>query len=198
MKTFMARLIALVASIVLAGCAGTEFARVPDDALVLGQTTPEQITARLGAPKTEATVTKNDEQLSGKTYVWSSLEEEGAGHNVVPARVQTFFFHKSRLVAYEFTSSWKQDSTDFDAGKVPQIRKGASTRADVTRLLGNPGGKYIYPAIRNQDEEAVSYLYVQTKAAPFSMPKNYHKLLLITFNKQGTVTNVELSEVGEK
>lgn len=34
----------------LMGCAGTHFVRVADDAIVLGHTTSEQITAHLGAP----------------------------------------------------------------------------------------------------------------------------------------------------
>ena len=101
------------------------------------------------------------------------------------------------MVGYEFTSSWKEDSTNFDGDKVSQIKKGESTRSDVVRLLGNPGGKYIYPVIPNSGEEAVNYLYNQTKGSAFNL-KFYQKSLIVTFNKQGIVSNVEFTESGQK
>lgn len=59
MKPSLAR----TAVILLAGCAGTQFTRVAEDALVLGQTTEAQVRARLGEPYREGVVTKNDQQI---------------------------------------------------------------------------------------------------------------------------------------
>lgn len=183
--------------VLLAGCAGTNFVRVPDDAMILGQTSSEQVTARLGAPYQEGVVTKNNQQVKTASYAYASASGEAAAEGVTPARSQGFYFFENKLVGYEFTSSWKEDSTNFDSKKVSQIKKGQSTRSDVVRLLGNPGGRYIYPVIPSNNEEAVSYLYSQTKGSAFNL-KFYQKLLVVTFNKQGVVTNVELTESGQR
>jgi hypothetical protein len=181
----------------LVGCAGTKFVRVADEALVLGQTTQEQIKDRLGSPYREGVVTKNDQQLRTASYAYASAGGEAAADGVTAARSQGFYFFNGKLVGYEFLSSWKGDSTDFDSGKVSQIKKGESTRSDVVRLLGHPGGKYIYPLIPNTSDEAVNYLYHQTKGSAFNL-KFYQKLLVVTFSKQGVVTNVEYTESGQK
>lgn len=65
------------------------------------------------------------------------------------------------------------------------------------RLLGNPGGKYIYPIIQNNNEEAVNYLHIQTKGSAFNLEMHL-KQLVVTFDKEGLVTNVEYSESGQK
>ncbi len=177
----------------LTGCAGTNFVRVPDDALVLGQTTFEQITARLGPPFEEGLLTKNDHQIRSAIYIYISLGGLGAAERVIGVRAQGFYFSNNKLVGYEFNSSWKEDSTNFDSKKVAEIKKGESTRADVVRLLGNPGGRHVYPGIPNKDEDAVSYAYNEHMG--FLYDRNVHrKSLLVTFNKEGVVTNVEYAE----
>lgn len=197
MKLSVVKSVVLSLGVLLTGCAGTNFVRVTDEALVLGQTTPEQVTARLGSPFQEGVVTKNNQQIKTASYAYASSGGEGAAEGVTPARSQGFYYFSNKLVGHEFTSSWKEDSTNFDSGKVSQIKKGESTRSDVVRILGNPGGKYIYPVIPNNDEDAVNYLYNQTKGTAFNL-KFYQKLLVVTFNKQGIVTNVELTESGQK
>jgi outer membrane protein assembly factor BamE (lipoprotein component of BamABCDE complex) len=197
MKSSIVKLAAVVVSALLAGCAGTNFVRVTDDALVLGQTTSEQVSARLGSPYREGVVTKNDQQIKTASYAYASTGGTAAAEGVTPARSQGFYFFENKLVGYEFTSSWKEDSSNFDSDKISQIKKGESTRSDVVRLLGNPGGRYIYPVIPNKDESAINYLYNQTKGSAFNL-KFYQKVLIVTFNKQGVVTNVEYTESGQK
>lgn len=197
MKSSVVKFVVISFALFLAGCAGTNFVRVTDEALVLGQTTQAQISARLGSPYLEGVVTKNEQQLKTASYAYASTGGEAAAEGVTAARSQGFYFFNDKLVGYEFSSSWKEDSTDFDSGKVSQIKKGESTRHDVVRLLGNPGGKYIYPVIPNANEEALNYLYSQTKGSAFNL-KFHQKLLVVTFNKQGVVTNVEYTESGQK
>ena len=197
MKVSIVKSAVISLGILVTGCAGTNFVRVADDAIVLGQTTSEQITARLGSPYREGVVTKNNQQIKTSSYAYASTGGEAAAEGVTAARSQGFYFFNNKVVGYEFTSSWKEDSTNFDSGKVSQIKKGESTRSDVVRLLGGPGGKYIYPVIPSSDEEAVNYLYHQTKGSAFSL-KFYQKQLVVTFNKQGIVTNVEFTESGQK
>lgn len=184
-------------ALLLTGCAGTNFVRVTDDVLVLGQTTQEQIKNRLGSPYQEGVVVKNGQQLKTASYAYANTGGEATAEGVTPARSQGFYFLNEKLVGYEFTSSWKEDSTNFDSGKISQIKKGGSTKSDVIRLLGTPGGRFIYPIIQNNDEEAVNYLYSQTKGSVFDL-KFYQKLLVVTFNKQGIVTNVDYTESGQQ
>ena len=158
MKSSIVKFAAIACSLFLAGCAGTKFVRAPDDSLALGQTTLEQIKARLGSPYKEGAITKNGQQLKTASYAYSAAGGEANAKGVTPARSQGFIFFNDKLVGYEFASSWKEDSTDFDGAKVSQIKNGESTRSDVVRLLGNPGGRYIYPLIPNANEEAINYM----------------------------------------
>jgi len=197
MKSSVVNSAVISLGVLLTGCAGTNFVRMADDAMILGQTTSDQIAARLGAPYREGVVTKNNQQIKTSSYAYASTGGEAAAAGVTAARSQGFYFFSNKLVGYEFTSSWKEDSTNFDGGKVPQIKKGESTRSDVVRLLGNPGGRYIYPVIPNNDEEAMNYMYNQTSGSAFNL-KFYQKQLVVTFNRQGIVTNVEFAESGQK
>jgi hypothetical protein len=181
----------------LAGCAGTQFARVADDALVLGQTTEAQVRARLGEPYREGAVTKNSRQMKSLSYAYANTGAEGAADGVVAARSQGFYFHDGRLVGHEFISSWKEDSTDFDGAKAAQIRKGQSTLQDVQRLLGPPVGRYIHPMVAGADEQAVSYLYSQTTGGAFNL-RFFQKRLLVTADRRGVVTEVDYAESGSR
>ncbi|MGQ0511877.1 MAG: hypothetical protein ACT4P9_14840 [Betaproteobacteria bacterium] len=196
MKSTIVRFAAALAAMVLAGCAGTDFVRVADDALVLGRTTEGEIRTRLGAPYREGVVTQNGRQIRTASYAYAHTGAEGAAAGVVAARSQGFFFFNDKLVGYEFISSWKEDSTDFDGAKVAQIHKGQSTVGDVTRLFGRPGGRYIHPMIKGEAEEAVNYLYHQTTGSAFNL-KFAMKKLIVTYNRQGVVTEVEYAESGQ-
>jgi outer membrane protein assembly factor BamE (lipoprotein component of BamABCDE complex) len=199
MKSSVVKFAVISFALFLAGCAGTKFVRLADDSLVLGQTTQEQIRARLGTPYREGEITKNGQQLQTLSYAYSSSSAGGGADafGITPARSQGFIFLKDKLVGYEFASSYKEDSTNFDSEKIPQIKTGVSTRSDVVRLLGNPGGKYIYPLIADTNDEATNYMYMQTRGTAINL-KSYQKLLVVTFNAQGVVTNVEYTESGEK
>jgi hypothetical protein len=197
MKSSVVRFAVFSFALLLAGCAGDKFVRLPDDSLVLGQTTQEQIRARLGTPYREGEITKNGQQLKTANYFYSRTGGGADAAGVTPARNQGFIFLKDKLVGYEFSSSWKEDSTNFDSGKVSQIKKGESTRSDVVRLFGNPGGKYIYPLIPDANDEATNYLYEQARGTAVNL-KSYRQLLVVTFDKEGIVNNVEYTEAGQK
>lgn len=197
MKYSIKNILFISLSIYSVSCASTSHVRIPDNALTLGQTTSEQITAHLGPPGRVATVIKNDRQIKSITYFLGtsgdgSDDPEAAG----ASRSQAFYFFDNKLVGYEFASSWKEDSTNFDSRKVVKIKKGESTKEDIVRLFGKPGGEYIYPIIPNRDEEALNYFYNIIKKSGSLEFKPYRKLLVITFNKEGIVTNVEYVESG--
>jgi hypothetical protein len=189
--------LAVALALVIAGCAGSDFARQPDDNLVMGRTSRQEVLQRLGSPYREGTMTKNGKQLKTMTYAFATTGGTPAREGVTPARGQGFYFLDDKLAGYDFTSSWKEDASDFDAAKVPQIKKGMSTRADVMRLIGRPGGKYAYPMIPNQNEQADVYLYAETKGSAFNV-KFYQKHLVVTYDERGVVSNVDYQELGQK
>lgn len=197
MMSNIAKSIAVSFILVLTGCAGKDFVRITDDALVLGETTQEQIKNHLGRPYQEGTLTKNDHLLSTASYAYASTGGKAVAAGVTPARSQGFYFYDGKLVGYEFTSSFADDSTDFNSAKVAEIKEGVSTLNDVVRMLGKPGGKYIYPVTSSVDEEAVTYLYQQTRGSAFNL-RQYRKLLVVTVDRQGIVTEVEYVESGQK
>jgi len=178
----------LAVALVVAGCAGSDFAKQSDDGLVLGQTTRQDILRRLGTPYREGTATKNGKQLKTLSYAFATTTGAPVRDGVVPTRGQGFYFLDDKLAGYDFASSWKEDQTDFNGAKVPEIKKGVSTRDEVLRLIGRPGGKYAYPLIPDQNKQADVYLNV----------KFYQKHLVVTYDERGVVNNVDYQEVGQK
>ena len=188
----------LALAFVIGGCAGSSssVSTQPDDGFVLGQTTRQEILQRLGSPYREGTVTKNGKQLKTLTYAFGM----GAAPNrpgINAARGQGFYFLDDKLAGYDFASSWKEDQTDFDAAKLPGIKKGVSTRDDVQRLMGRPGGRYAYPMIPNQSGQADVYLYYETRGSAANV-KFYQKLLIVTYDDRKVVSAVEYQETGQK
>jgi len=184
-------------ALVVAGCAGSDFAKQSDDALVLGQTSRRDILQRLGTPYREGTVTKNGKQLKTLTYNFATTGGTPAREGVTPTRGQGFYFLDDKLAGYDFNSSWKEDQSDFNGAKVLEIKKGVSTRNEVLRLIGRPGGKYAYPLIPDQNKQADVYLYAETRGGPFNV-KFYQKHLVVTYDERGVVSNVDYQEIGQK
>jgi outer membrane protein assembly factor BamE (lipoprotein component of BamABCDE complex) len=183
-------------ALVVTGCAGSKLSKQSDDALVLGQTSRQEILQRLGSPYREGTVTKNGKQLKTMTYAFATGGPP-AREGVTPARGQGFYFLDDKLAGYDFTSSWKEDQSNFDGAKVPAIKKGTSTRDDVVRLFGPPRGKYAYPLIADQTRQADVYLYAETRGGPINV-KFYQKHLVVTYDERGVVSNVDYQELGQK
>jgi outer membrane protein assembly factor BamE (lipoprotein component of BamABCDE complex) len=197
MKSTAIKLALISIVLLLNACAGKDFVRMNDETLMLGKTTQGQIKAALGKPYQTGVVTKNEKQLTTASYAYAATGGKAAAKSVIPARSQGFYFLDNILVGYEFTSSFQVDSTNFDGAKVAEIKKGTTTRDEVVKLLGNPGGKYTYPLIPNMNQEAVNYLYSQTSGSAFNL-KFYQKQLVISFDPKGIVSNVEYTESGQK
>jgi hypothetical protein len=188
----------LALAFVVGGCAGSSssVSKQPDDGFVLGQTTRQEILQRLGSPYREGTVTKNGKQLKTMTYAFG-MGGTPIRPGVNAARGQGFYFLDDKLAGYDFASSWKEDQTDFDAGKLPGIKKGVSTRDDVVRMIGRPGGRYAYPLIADQNRQADVYLYAESRGGPINV-KFYQKHLIVTYDERGVVSNVDYQELGQK
>ena len=186
----------LLLLVALGGCAGRDFSRPTAESFALGKTTEREIRQRFGDPYRQGSVMRNGETMKTVTYAYAA----GAGSlggGLTPSRGVAFYFWNDVLVGHEFTSSFDEDKTDFDVAKVPQIRKGESTEAAVTALLGPAPGSYIYPMIPDKTARALVYLYTQTRGSALSL-KHYQQLLLVTLGANGVVSDVQLTTAGER
>lgn len=182
---------------VLSGCAGSDFVRPETSSFVLGKTTQQEISQKMGKPYRTGTMEKNGKTLQSSSYAYANVGGEAQHSGVTAARSQGFYFLNGTLVGTEFSSSFKTDGTDFDESKVAQIQKGKSTKADVIRIFGQPGGEYIAPLIANQTDRALVYLYSQTKGSAFNL-RFYMKNLVVPYNESGVVTDVQYTAQGNK
>lgn len=186
---------------VLYGCAGTsgrDFLKPPNDSLILGKTTSSDMVSLLGTPQKEGQILKNDAQIATYAYIYTTTASGSAvAEGVMPQRVQVFYFLDNKLVGYDYSNSFKENSTYFESTIIKQIKKGISTRLEVEKALGVPGGNAIYPLISNQDEVALIYSYSQAKGNISNM-QSYRKSLQITVNKENIVTNLDYTESGQK
>jgi len=180
MGSTLRRMLACVAVSALAGCAGTDLVRPDADAFKYGQTNYSAVVAKLGPPRQTGTLVRNDRNITTISY------GETAG------RAATYSFYDKLLVGSEFTSSGPADSTDFDAGRVPYIVKGKTTRAEVLQWFGKPGGYYVYPMIKTPGMQAAVYAHVETRGTAFNLRVS-RKVLIVTFDTKGVVSDVEFS-----
>jgi hypothetical protein len=191
------RLIAAAALFALAGCAGTDFVRPNTEELKVGQASYAQVLKRMGPPRQEGTVLKNDKNVKTATYAYASVGGEPRRAGVTPARAQSFYFYNDVLVGHEFISSWKADHTDFDESRIQSIFKGKTTRAELVQLMGPPSGAQVYPMIKPEKGDAATYSYVETSGSAFNL-KFYRKILVVTFDPAGVVADVEYVSSGSR
>jgi hypothetical protein len=191
------RLAAIAVAASLAGCAGTNFKRPDAGALELGKSTHAQVVQAMGPSPQTGESLRNGEKLKASRYAYAEGAGTGKYPGVVPARAMVFLTHNDLLVAEEFVSSFPNDATEFDETKVAGIVKGKSTKSDVLKTFGQPNGAGIYPFIKTKGETAVIYSYSHAKGNVFNM-KFYSKNLVVSFNANAVVTDVEYTSSGER
>ena len=143
-RASVAKLILCCALVV--GCTapvGRNFTRSPADTVVLGKTTRQDIVNRMGIPFEQSKMARNEVVVSTATYKYW----------VPPAyeRFQNFFYVDDVLVGHQYSSTAKEDSTDFDVTLLNRIRKSETTESEVMKLLGRPSGEFIYPFIKDRE-----------------------------------------------
>jgi hypothetical protein len=183
--------LAALAMAALFGCAGTDFVRPDAQELKVGQTTYAQVIAKMGQPRREGTVIKNERTIKTASYAYAAAGGQPLHQGVTPARALGLYFEKDTLVGHEFISSWAEDNTDFDEGRIKDIVKGKTTRAQVVQLLGKPAGFYTHPMIKASPGEALVYAYVEVRGfTPYS------KVLVVTLDASGAVSDLEFRTSG--
>ena len=173
--------VALAAAVLMLGActAGRDFPKPTPDQVVLGQTMRSEILAKYGPPRSQkenilssaatpaGVRTPFDADVVAGRYnlIVYAFADALAGRTEggsVPARSVAFQFLDDRLIAYQFVSTFGEDSTNFDETKISALEKGKTTKNDIVALLGEPGGHSIYPAIQRQGDEKLSYSFVST------------------------------------
>ncbi len=181
----------------LSGCAGTNFVRPDPSAFTPGQTTQQDVLKAMGRPYRTGTMIKNGQTYQTASYAYAHVGSKALYEGVTPARGLSFYYLDGKLIGKEFSSSFRDDATDFDESKVAQIEKGRSTRDDVISLLRPAGGEYIHPLIKNPRDRALVYRYTQTRGGPFNL-RFYQKLLIVSYDEKGVVTESEYTAAGAK
>jgi hypothetical protein len=168
----------------VAGCtsSGRDFTRPQTSALVLGQTTIDDAITSFGEPTQRleeaadpALTDSFDERqprpaplrrasLKGEferlLYSFSHTKMVMLSDQAV-ARIRQLdlTFWKGKLVAYNYSSSFAEDSTNFDEAKVAAFVRNRTTTTDVLNQLGTPGGQAVYPYVARQGTRAYFYQY---------------------------------------
>ncbi|HYE39242.1 MAG TPA: hypothetical protein VEB23_04880 [Ramlibacter sp.] len=181
----------LAATLLLAGCAGTKFVRPADSQLQLGKTTEQEVVAVLGKPMQEASGLANGKATRTLTYAYASFGAQTKNAGITPVHALSVVFHEGKLVSKEYLSNLKDDSTDFDHTKVPQIQAGKTTLAQVNALLGPAPGEAVHPVIKQTAGRALVYNYAEMRGFTPSS-----KRLVVVLDPQGTVVDVDYQNQG--
>src|SRR2546423_5502222 len=148
-----------------AGCSGGRaFVRPNASDLILGKTTEQEVRQRMGDPPRQGTMVKNGETLTTLSYAYALAYPYV---DDVKVRAMGFYFLRGVLAGYEFTSSFKEDKTRFDEGKVLQIRCAESKREDVVVLLGHPTGFCSFPLIKEKKAVGLAYVFIDCERHRF-------------------------------
>ena len=150
--------------------------------LVLGETTPDDAIASFGEPSerreeaADPELTDNFDQRLPRPALLRRAALKGelerllysfsearmvmlADQATARIRQLDLAFWKGRLVAYQFSSSFTKDATDFDESKVATFKHGHTTATEVLNQLGRPGGQAIYPYVARQGTRAYYYQF---------------------------------------
>jgi outer membrane protein assembly factor BamE (lipoprotein component of BamABCDE complex) len=188
----MQKILALIlATLLMAGCAGTKFERPTGKDIELGATTKAQTLEKFGKPYSEAVQTKNGNLVTVLAYAYASFGETAKVQGVTPVHATTFHFFNDRLIGYEYVSTLTTSSTDFNDSVVSQIKKDQTTRAKVLDLLGKPSGERIFPLLSSQESSAWLYQYSEMRGLTPS-----RKSLVVTFDKLDVVSDIEFTKLG--
>ncbi len=181
--------------IALTGCAsGPKFTKPDAAKLVLGKSSrAEVLQSQSAKPASETDMTVNGEKVHGINYF--AAENPKFWGLLIERRFGTYTFYNDVLVGIEFTSSYANESTNFDTDKITSIEKGKTTRAEVIALLGNPSGEVIYPVIADKTGRGMVYSYNWGRFAGVftSFTSN---LLVVSLDQNNIVTNVSFKQNG--
>lgn len=193
----------LILATAVTGCAITQGRAYDQKNLMLidvGHSSKVHVLSLLGQPQTEETLTykkdANGEELAQPLiaqvlrYNYGSPSIQGAVPGMSPNRWASVIMTDGAVVAYFSSSTFIDDFSDFDLGKVNQLERGKTRYQEVLKLLGRPSGRGVYPYARNP--AGFAYFYsVDLKNTPPG--NNTLKRLRVFFDDQGVVEDFTVS-----
>lgn len=183
--------------IIIYGCSSRkDFIRPSQDTFKLGTTSYPMVVQKLGEPKYEGSMLKNEKTIKAIAYSYSSVINDDLGLNAIPARTMSYLFFDDILVGEEFISSFKSDSSYFEDGKINELFKDKTTRSEVIKLFGRPSCYYIYPMNKDIHGESIGYIYGVSTKEPFNEIKHFNKTLIISFSDKDIVSDVSFTSIG--
>lgn len=164
--------------------------------MVPGETTYDQVVELYGKPKKPV----SEETEEGTFLSFYFIESGSMRKGFIPMRQIGFYFKDNVLIGFDWFSSFKEDSTDYDDTKIDRIIKGETTWEQVIELMDCKYGIYAYPKAVNPGERALVYTYSHYEVlVGFKTKTNvYTKVLMVVCGEDGIVKDVETGFTGEK
>lgn len=165
--------------------------------LVPGETTYDQVIELYGKPEKKPVSEETEEgTLLSIYYIESGSMRKG----FLPMRHLGFNFKDNILTGFDWFSSFKDESSDYDDTKIDRIKKGETTWEQVIQLMNCKYGIYTYPKTDSPDDRALVYMYSHHEVlVGFKTKTNvYTKVLIVVCDKDGIVKDVQTALNGEK
>jgi outer membrane protein assembly factor BamE (lipoprotein component of BamABCDE complex) len=192
MKAMKSPCFALLFLLILTGCVGRDFTRPMASEMILGKTTKSEILALLGEPRSTTELITNGEKIEKIGYAYARGASAG---QISQAKAMSFSLHSNLLVGSSYVSSFSKDSTFFESARVTELKKGVTTKSEAIQIFGKPSGEMMFPLTKSPEETVISYAYAQVRGTGFGSAKDT-KVLVITFDGNGIVTNYVFSNTG--
>ncbi|WP_297500862.1 outer membrane protein assembly factor BamE [Ferrovum sp.] len=186
---------ALAATVMLAGCAPTDFVQPDAQKIAVGKSTWQDVLAASDHDHNPGDTTFIDND-SGKTIrVMSFVYSKGADFvgMTIQRHTQYYFFNNNILIGQLYDSTFDKDSTDFDESKASQIKEGVTNKSQVVALMGNPAGNAIYPMAKKPGDTELIYQYSHARlASVFTTTET--KSFNVSFDSNGIVDRVQFND----
>lgn len=200
---FRIRTLIACCAVVVAGCAttdGTSFDLRQARQFMPGKASRAEVLAKLG-PSSSSRVSTMKKDLAEKelpspvildqiSYYFSDRNAQAIYAGATPSRSANFYFSGGQLLASYVRSSFAGQSTDFDESAAARLIKGQTTQADVLSILGEPGGRSIYPAAKQPGGSSWNY---DVACYDKGIGKTHKKSLWIFFDANGVLSDFDLS-----
>ena len=177
---------------------GEQMTRPAETSFEPGRTKITEIIVQYGKPEYEYARVFNENPVTQYVYTlaktpYTVFFYPEAIPVSVPVRLMTFNFCNDVLVGYLYTSSFKDDNTDFDETKAGLIKVNVTQEKELIMIMGRPSGRSIYP-VAAQDETIITYSYGESRASGENRQtvKRYEKILTVRLDRAGTVTGFDL------
>ncbi len=179
----------------LAGCASTDFVKPDAQKIVIGKSTWQDVLAASDQEHKPIEGTLRDNDSGKEIRVMSFMYSKGADFfgMTIQRHTQYYFFSNNVLIGQVYDSTFSADSTDFDEDKIPQIKEGVTTKAQVIALLGNPAGNAVYPMAKTPDDAELMYFYSHARLVGIATTTET-KSLNISFDKNGIVDRIQYND----